>query len=219
MKKLSKIIALLLCAVLSCAVLSSCGKDSSSTAAKKEIDPSLLKKESSFVIALYPEYAPIACERIESLVKDGFYDGLGFTRVYKEFMAQAGDATGTDKPSVDPIKGEFAENGVKNDLSHKRGIVSMARRGNDNDSATCQFFIVYSDKAKKSLDGKYAAFGEVVEGMEVVDSFLNIEMAQGRDKIPTVPTEPITILKAEVEGIDANGHTLCRFYMQVGNTK
>ncbi len=224
MKKYLRFIALMICAVMGCVMLAACGSTDSSSSdskatTKAAVDTSKLDKSKSFVIALYPEYAPITCENFEKLVKSNFYNGLTFHRVYKGFMAQGGDPTGTGNGGTDTIKGEFAANGVENKLSHKRGIVSMARRGNDMDSASCQFFIVYDDSAAKSLDGNYAGFGEVVEGMEVVDSFLNIEMAQGSDKIPTVPTEPITILAAEIDGKDDAGHTLCRFYMQVGKQK
>ena len=220
MRKLIKAVALAAAAALCLLVFTACGHNdssSSSAAAKAPADPAKLDKAKSFVIALYPEYAPITCENFEKLVSSGFYDGLTFHRVYKGFMAQGGDPTGTGSGGSDKIKGEFAANGVKNELIHKRGIVSMARQGSNYDSASCQFFIVYDDNARSSLDGLYAAFGEVIEGMEVVDSFLNIPMEKGRDRIPTVPTEPITILKAEVEGKDSSGHTLCRFYMQVGN--
>lgn len=226
MKKYFKILAIFISAALGLAVLSGCQHRLSSstdegvkatTTTKKEVDPSELDRAQSFVIALYPEYAPITCENFENLVKNGFYDGLTFHRVYAGFMAQGGDPTGTGSGGTDTIKGEFAANGVQNDLSHTRGVVSMARRSGDMDSASCQFFIVYDDSAAPSLDGMYAAFGKVTEGMEVVDSFLNIEMEQSTDKVPTHPTEPITILKAEVEGTDSEGHTLCRFYMQVGN--
>lgn len=221
MKKYLRFIALMICTVLTCVMLASCGDSDSSatesTADKKAVDTSTLDKSQSFVIALYPEYAPITCENFEKLVKSNFYNGLTFHRVYAGFMAQGGDPTGTGNGGTDTIKGEFSANGVENNLSHKRGIVSMARRGNDMDSASCQFFIVYDDSAAGSLDGLYAGFGEVVEGMEVVDSFLNIPMEASTDKIPTHPSEPITILAAEVDGTDDAGHTLCRFYMQVGN--
>lgn len=220
MRRLLKCIALMCASVLTAVVMTSCEHRLSSSSVAQEIttesiNSADLDKSQSFVIALYPEYAPITCQNFESLVKSGYYDGLYFHRVYKGFMAQGG-AGSTAGRSCDPIKGEFEKNGVKNDLSHARGVVSMARQAADMDSATSQFFIVYDDSAKKSLDGLYAAFGKVIEGMEVVDSFLNIEMAQSSDRIPTSPTEPIQILKAEIDGQDSEGHTLCRFYMQVG---
>ncbi|MBR1392363.1 MAG: peptidylprolyl isomerase [Ruminococcus sp.] len=191
-------------------------KTTTTTTTTAEAESYNAEKEQSFVIALYPEYAPITAANFESLVSEGFYDGLTFHRVYKGFMAQGGNGSTLGR-TAETIKGEFAANGVENNLSHKRGVVSMARLSSDYDSANSQFFIVYDDAAIPSLDGGYAAFGEVIEGMEVVDSFLDIPMEYGFDKIATVPTEPITIVKAELEGKDDAGHTLCRFYMHVGN--
>ena len=118
-------------------------------------------------IELYPDIAPISCENFEKLVKSGFYDGLTFHRVIPGFMIQGGcqNGTGTGGPGW-TIKGEFASNGVKNDLKHTRGVLSMARSMMP-DSAASQFFIMHDDAPH--LDGQYAAFGKVVEGMEVVD--------------------------------------------------
>ena len=219
MKKIFMLMLVAVSAAIALFALAGCEHrlSSSSAAGTAETPTAELDKSKSFVIALYPEYAPISCENFEKLVSSGFYDGLYFHRVYKGFMAQGGDGS-TAGRSTGTIKGEFSANGVKNDLSHTRGVVSMAR-SSVKDSATSQFFIVYDDSAKTSLDGLYAGFGKVTEGMEVVDSFLEIPMSQGHDKIPTVPTEPIQILKAELDGKDAEGHTLCRFYMQVGNAK
>lgn len=118
-------------------------------------------------IELYPDIAPISCENFEKLVKSGFYDGLTFHRVIPGFMIQGGcpNGTGTGGPGWH-IKGEFAANGVKNDLKHTRGVLSMARSMMP-DSAGSQFFIMHDDAPH--LDGQYAAFGKVVEGIEVVD--------------------------------------------------
>ena len=119
-------------------------------------------------LELYPEIAPITVENFEKLVKDGFYDGLIFHRVIRGFMIQGGcpQGTGTGGPGWQ-IKGEFARNGVKNDLKHTRGVISMARSMSPN-SAGSQFFIMHEDAPH--LDGSYAAFGKVVEGMDVVDA-------------------------------------------------
>lgn len=116
---------------------------------------------------LYPEIAPITVENFVKLVKEGFYDGLIFHRVIPGFMIQGGcpEGTGMGGPGYH-IKGEFAMNGVKNDLKHTRGVLSMAR-AMDPDSAGSQFFIMHEDAPH--LDGQYAAFGKVVEGMETVD--------------------------------------------------
>ena len=119
-------------------------------------------------IELYPEIAPISCENFEKLVRQGFYNGLTFHRVIPGFMIQGGcpNGTGTGGPGWS-IKGEFAANGVKNDLKHTRGVLSMARSMMPN-SAGSQFFIMHQDA--KHLDGQYAAFGKVTSGMDVVDA-------------------------------------------------
>lgn len=116
------------------------------------------------VIELDSSAAPITVDNFKNLVKSGFYENLSFHRVIKDFMIQGGaPATGTDVAS---IKGEFSENGVNNPLKHERGVISMAR-ADDPNSASSQFFIVH--KTSPHLDGKYAAFGHVISGMEYVD--------------------------------------------------
>jgi len=124
-------------------------------------------------IELYPNIAPISCENFEKLVKSGFYDGLTFHRVIPGFMIQGGcpNGTGTGGPGWQ-IKGEFSSNGVKNDLKHTRGVLSMARSMNPN-SAGSQFFIMHADAPY--LDGQYAAFGKVVSGMDAVDEIAETE--------------------------------------------
>ena len=127
-------------------------------------------------IELYPDVAPITVANFEKLVKEGFYDGLIFHRVIAGFMIQGGDPLGTGMGGAkEKIKGEFAINGVGNDLSHERGVISMARSQNPN-SASSQFFICHADCS--FLDGQYAAFGKVVSGMETVD------------EIASIPTDP-----------------------------
>jgi len=118
-------------------------------------------------IELYPDIAPVTCENFEKLVKKGFYNGLCFHRVIPGFMIQGGcpNGTGTGGPGWN-IKGEFSANGIKNDLKHTRGVISMARAMNP-DSAGSQFFIMHDDAPY--LDGQYAAFGRVVEGIDIVD--------------------------------------------------
>ena len=112
--------------------------------------------------------APITVENFVSLAKDGFYDGLTFHRIIDGFMIQGGDPAGNGTGgSEKTIKGEFSANGVENDISHVRGVISMARSG-DPDSASSQFFIVHQDST--FLDGQYADFGHVTEGMEIVDA-------------------------------------------------
>ena len=117
---------------------------------------------------LYPDMAPITVENFTKLAGEGFYDGLIFHRVINGFMIQGGDPEGTGMGgSGENIKGEFAINGVANDISHVRGVISMARSRSYN-SASSQFFIVHQDATY--LDGQYAAFGRVIEGMDVVDA-------------------------------------------------
>lgn len=118
-------------------------------------------------LELYPKVAPITVANFVKLAKEGFYDGLIFHRVIKGFMIQGGDPTGTGYGGSDEkIKGEFAANGVENTIKHTRGTISMARSANP-DSASSQFFIMHMDAPH--LDGSYAAFGRVIEGMDTVD--------------------------------------------------
>lgn len=123
-------------------------------------------------LELCPDKAPETCANFEELVRRGFYDGLIFHRVIRDFMIQGGDPTGTGcGGSGKNIKGEFAINGVKNDISHKRGVISMARSQAYN-SASSQFFICHKDS--EFLDGQYAAFGHVIEGIETVDEIASV---------------------------------------------
>ncbi len=124
------------------------------------------------VAELYPETAPNTVRNFISLVKKGFYDGLIFHRVISGFMIQGGcpDGIGTGGPGYS-IKGEFAQNGFPNSLKHTRGVLSMARAMNPN-SAGSQFFIMHADAPH--LDGAYASFGKVTEGMDVVDEIANV---------------------------------------------
>ena len=118
-------------------------------------------------LELYPDAAPITVKNFEKLVSEKFYDGLIFQRVIEGFMIQGGDPEGTGMGGAkEKIKGEFAINGVHNPIKHTRGVISMARSQMPN-SASSQFFIMHKDAPH--LDGHYAAFGKVVEGIEVVD--------------------------------------------------
>lgn len=146
-----------------------------------------------FIIELYPEYAPKTVENFLKLVNEGFYNGLTFHRVVAGFMAQGGCPDGTGMGGSDEtIKGEFASNGfAQNTLSHKRGVISMARSA-QNDSASSQFFICYDDRCAQ-LDGSYAAFGKVIEGMDVVDGFIDVEKTYNSMGEKAVPVDPIYI--------------------------
>ena len=136
-------------------------------------------------LELYPNKAPITVANFEKLVKEGFYDGLTFHRIGKDFMIQGGDPKGDGSGGSDKtIKGEFSQNGfTRNDIKHERGVISMAR-GSSNDSASSQFFIMHGDAP--SLDGSYAAFGRVTSGMDVVDAIANVKLKNiGSDKTGT----------------------------------
>ena len=133
----------------------------------------VIKNFGSIKLELFPSVAPITVENFLKLVSEGFYDGLIFHRVIAGFMIQGGDPTGTGcGGSKENIKGEFLVNGVRNTISHERGVISMARSQNYN-SASSQFFICHADA--KFLDGQYAAFGKVVSGMETVDEIANVK--------------------------------------------
>lgn len=141
---------------------------------------------------LYPDIAPNTVNNFISLIKKGFYDGLIFHRVIKNFMIQGGDPQGTGMGGPGyAIKGEFNLNGFKNDLKHERGVLSMARSFMP-DSAGSQFFIMHKDSPH--LDGQYAGFGKVIEGMDVVD-----KIAETKTDRQDRPKEDVRIKKASVE--------------------
>ncbi|MDE6087042.1 MAG: peptidylprolyl isomerase [Oscillospiraceae bacterium] len=174
-------------------------------------DPASASDENAIIITLYPETAPITCENFEMLVSEGFYNGLTFHRVVDDFMAQGGDPLGNGTGgSPDTIKGEFSSNGVENDLSHQRGVISMARSAM-NDSASSQFFICYADCS--FLDGSYAAFGEVTQGMEVVDSFLEVPRSYNSSGELAVPDSPITMKEVTMIDPDENGNPRVQIVM------
>ncbi len=189
MKKLS---IYCLCATLFAAVLTGCGTkeeaaaqtDAISTEHTEEEKGMASEEEEDYLEGLHhveievqdygtikleldADTAPISVTNFIRLADDGFYDGLTFHRIISGFMIQGGDPKGNGTGGSDQtIKGEFSKNGVENDISHVRGVISMAR-SNDPDSASSQFFIVHEDSL--FLDGNYAAFGHVTEGMDVVD--------------------------------------------------
>lgn len=157
-----------------------------------------IKDLGTIEIELDREAAPISAANFTALVKKGFYDGLVFHRVIKGFMIQGGDPKGSGMGGPGyGIKGEFKANGVDNPLSHKRGVISMAR-SYFPDSAGSQFFIC--DKDDLFLDGQYAAFGKVVSGMEVVDAIAATKTgANDRPKTPVVIEKAIAIDEPDVE--------------------
>lgn len=157
----------------------------------------VVKDYGTIKLELDADTAPITVTNFVNLANDGFYNGLTFHRIIDGFMIQGGDPLGNGTGGSDTnIKGEFEQNGVKNDISHVRGVISMAR-SQDNDSASSQFFIVQADSTY--LDGQYAAFGHVTEGMEVVDAICEKMTELGlSDSIPAENQpviETITIIE------------------------
>ena len=150
-----------------------------------------IKDYGTIKVELNPNEAPITVENFVKLAKSGFYNGLTFHRVIKGFMIQGGcpKGNGTGGPGYE-IKGEFAANGVRNNISHKRGVISMAR-AYDPDSAGSQFFIMHKDGT--FLDGQYAAFGETIEGIEVVDKVAAVRTSPNDKPLTPVVINTITI--------------------------
>ena len=143
-------------------------------------------------LELYPETAPITVENFLDLVKKGFYNGLTFHRIISGFMIQGGDPDGNGMGGPGhSIKGEFKSNGVDNPLKHEKGVISMARSMDPN-SAGSQFFIMH--EAAPHLDGQYAAFGKVIEGLDVVDEIASVETG-----FQDAPVDKVIMEKVEVE--------------------
>ena len=144
-------------------------------------------------IELYEDKAPITVANFKKLVSQGFYDGLIFHRVIAGFMIQGGDPTGTGcGGSSEKIKGEFRANGVANDISHVRGVVSMARSQMPN-SASSQFFLMHADG--KFLDGSYAAFGKVISGIEVVDEIASVKTGAMDRPVIDMKMKKVTLIE------------------------
>lgn len=192
----------LLAVVMSAAVLTSC---SDSGKSGKSGDDSVthsvemvVKDKGTIKLELYGNLAPKTVDNFVSLAEDGFYDGLTFHRVDSGFVIQGGDPEGTGMGgSGKAIIGEFSANGFDNPLSHDRGVISMARRPDSYDSATSQFFICLSSDYKSSLDGLYASFGRVTEGMEVVDAIASVAV-NGNDKpLADVVIESVKVTKVK----------------------
>ena len=151
-----------------------------------------IKDYGTIKLELDGDAAPITVENFITLAKDGFYDGLTFHRIMDGFMIQGGDPEGNGTGGSDTtIKGEFAENGVDNPISHKAGVISMAR-AQDPDSASSQFFITVADS--EFLDGQYAAFGHVTEGMEVAEQIA--KDAKPTDGNGTIPPEDQPVIES-----------------------
>ncbi len=181
-----KVLALFLSAI-QLLTFASCGKGGNSQMVSNKVKFEM-ENGKTMVVELYPDKAPITVKNFQKLVGEGFYDGLTFHRVISGFMIQGGDPEGTGMGGSDEtIKGEFAANGVDNDLKHERGVISMAR-SRMPDSASSQFFICHADAPH--LDGSYAAFGKVIEGIEVV-----VEIAAVETDYNDKPVEDVVMKK------------------------
>ena len=158
-------------------------------------DENNVYRQGEIIVKLNASEAPITVANFQKLVSEKFYDGLTFHRIYAGFMIQGGDPDGNGTGGSDEtIKGEFSANGVQNSLSHKRGVISMAR-SNSYNSASSQFFIMHATNT--GLDGQYAAFGEVVSGMDTVDGIAGTEVKYNASGEKSSPIKPVTIVSAE----------------------
>lgn len=163
---MKKLLAMFVTLSLSLCLFAACGK-SEGISGKHHVEIEI-QDHGTISVELDADAAPITVENFLKLAKNGFYDGLTFHRVITDFMMQGGDPEGTGMGgSGETIKGEFSLNGVENKLSHTRGAISMARSSRSYDGASSQFFIVHQDTT--SLDGQYACFGYVTDGMDIVD--------------------------------------------------
>ena len=183
-------LSLILAAALAVCVFAACSKDdnTSGSAGKHHVEIEV-QDYGTIAVELDGDAAPITVDNFLKLAKEGFYDGLTFHRIIDGFMIQGGDPKGNGTGGADEtIKGEFSQNGVENKLSHVRGTLSMAR-SQDMDSASSQFFIVQSDCT--SLDGQYAAFGTVTEGMDLVDKICKDTPVQDNNGTVSAADQPV----------------------------
>lgn len=195
MKKIFSLILALSLILMTC----SCGEKTDSTPINFTIemqDGSVMKGE------LYPDVAPITVANFVKLCNENFYEGLIFHRVISGFMIQGGAFTeelysgNMNQKPADSIKGEFKANGVENNLKHERGVISMARTNKPN-SASSQFFIMHQNSP--SLDGNYAAFGKITEGLEVVDKIASVETGTLNAMFNDVPKEAQVIKTIKID--------------------
>jgi len=211
---MKKLTTLFLCLALSGAIITGCGsrsekpgaEDSENTASEasqetpdEDTSEELLSGThhaeieiegyGTIALELDADTAPVSVTNFVNLAKDGFYDGLTFPRIISGFMIQGGDPLGNGTGGSDKtIKGEFSDNGIENNISHVRGVISMAR-ANDPDSASSQFFIVHEDS--NFLDGQYAAFGHVTEGIEIVDQICQDTPVQDSNGTVSSDDQPV----------------------------
>lgn len=185
---MKKTLSFALAVLMLLCVLTACGKKESADG----------MATGTITLELYPDKAPITVQNFIDLANSKFYDGLTFHRIYSGFMIQGGDPKGDGTGgSENQIKGEFSSNGVNNDLSHTRGVISMAR-SKAPDSASSQFFICHKDST--FLDGSYAAFGKVTDGMDVVDAIASVDVTyNAAEKANTKPVTPPIIKSIEID--------------------
>ena len=210
MKRCILILLTLCISITSLGIMTGCAKKETNPEQSKEdlyqySDFSDTKEQTNYVkltvegfgdmiLELYPETAPETVKNFQKLVSEGFYDGLTFHRIIKGFMIQGGDPKGNGTGgSSATIKGEFTENGYANNLSHTRGVLSMARSSAPN-SASSQFFIIHA--AATYLDGKYAAFGKLVAGYTVLDNIADVKTTYGSSSEQSTPTQTVRIKSA-----------------------
>jgi len=171
--------------------------DYSSSVTENPIVTIAMENEEEIVLELDPSAAPNTVANFISLVEEGFYDGLIFHRIIPDFMIQGGDPSGNGSGGVGySIEGEFSANGFENNMKHERGVISMART-NDPNSAGSQFFIMVKDNSQ--LDGEYAAFGKVIEGMETVDAIVSAKR-DGADK--PLENQKMKSVKVDTKGFE-----------------
>ena len=183
-------LSLILAAALAVCVFAACSKDdnTSGSAGKHHVEIEV-QDYGTIAVELDGDAAPITVDNFLKLAKEGFYDGLTFHRIIDGFMIQGGDPRGDGTGGSDEtVVGEFAENGVENPISHVRGTVSMAR-SSDKNSASSQFFIVQTDSTY--LDGQYAAFGHVTDGMDIVDAICKNTRTTDRNGTVAPENQPV----------------------------
>ncbi|CDA91786.1 peptidyl-prolyl cis-trans isomerase [Ruminococcus sp. CAG:563] len=164
---MKKAVSIVMSAVLILLCFASCGSKGMKGTHHAEM---VIKNYGTVKIELYGDQAPLTVENFVNLCNKGFYDGLTFHRYVKDFVLQGGDPEGTGLGGCESsVKGEFSANGVKNTIKHKKGVISMARNQFDFNSASSQFFICLKNSCSDDLDGQYAAFGKITEGMDIID--------------------------------------------------
>ena len=197
MKKITKILAASLMIAIAVCVFTACDNSKGPKPSENPVATITVKEYGTITVELYYDVAPNTVRNFISLANSGFYDGVIFHRVIKNFMIQGGDPTGTGSGGPGyKIKGEFTANGFENNLKHTRGVISMARANGRNDSAGSQFFIMHVDYP--SLDGQYASFGKVTSGMDVVDKIAAVATNPANDK-------PLTDVVIESIRVDTKG--------------